>query len=543
MSVLNGEITKITIAPYRGSTTLEADVKMLVEGQEVRRRWKSPHTSRTASERWAREKAKAFLTGRATKEKEPAPNFGEFAARYVEDHVRASRLQPSTAAHMHVSLNHHLIPMFGTLRVDQLADAHVLAVKKLGLAAGTINKILQLMGQALRDAQAEGAHHQRTEDQGARGQPRAPRLLHAGGLRPPRACDRQQPAGPRPRAARGRCGDADRRDRRARVEPGRSGRQQGPRGVLRLERPHRAAEVGQAPLGPDDAAPARPPCRRWGRDGARGAHPQRQSLRERGRAHHKGRRACVAARGPRARRDEAHGPRTLRHTFCSHLAMAGVPVTAIRDLAGHSSVAITQEYMHLAPAAMIGRDRSLRAFMVPRARRRLWRKPGEANPPARKPEQTRTPSLRRRVSLLLDPLDHCIAGQRGRAGPERPLRRHEFPAFNALTGGEIRGCMRHPMTKAYACKAYPLPDQTTLLSLFVTTPVGSDIAMKGLYFVEAQPEKLRWLTIQGCPRSPRPRSRTRATSRSASTSTTTNPSPTRACASAWCSTTRPISSP
>jgi hypothetical protein len=68
MSVLNGEITKLTIAPYRGSTTLEADVKMLVEGQEVRRRWKSPHTSRTPTERWAREKAKSYLTVRATKE-------------------------------------------------------------------------------------------------------------------------------------------------------------------------------------------------------------------------------------------------------------------------------------------------------------------------------------------------------------------------------------------------------------------------------------------------------------------------------------------
>ena len=34
--------------------------------------------------------------------------------------------------------------------------------------------------------------------------------------------------------------------------------------------------------------------------------------------------------------------------------MAGAPVTAIRDLAGHSSVAITQRYMHLAPAAMMG---------------------------------------------------------------------------------------------------------------------------------------------------------------------------------------------
>ena len=47
----------------------------------------------------------------------------------------------------------------------------------------------------------------------------------------------------------------------------------------------------------------------------------------------------------------ACGPHILRHTFCSHLAMAGVPVTMIRDLAGHSSIAITNRYMHLAPAA------------------------------------------------------------------------------------------------------------------------------------------------------------------------------------------------
>ena len=73
----------------------------------------------------------------------------------------------------------------------------------------------------------------------------------------------------------------------------------------------------------------------------------------------------------------------------------------------------------------------------------------------------------------------------------------KFPPYNALPGAEIRGCMQHPQTKAYACKFYPLPQPTTLLDLFTNTPVGSDIAMKGLYFMEAQAEKLKWLTIQG----------------------------------------------
>jgi len=40
---------------------------------------------------------------------------------------------------------------------------------------------------------------------------------------------------------------------------------------------------------------------------------------------------------------------TLRHTFASHLAMAGVPLDVIRDLLGHGSVLITEIYAHLAP--------------------------------------------------------------------------------------------------------------------------------------------------------------------------------------------------
>ena len=40
---------------------------------------------------------------------------------------------------------------------------------------------------------------------------------------------------------------------------------------------------------------------------------------------------------------------TTRHTFCSHLAMAGVPVRAIQEMAGHADITTTMKYMHLAP--------------------------------------------------------------------------------------------------------------------------------------------------------------------------------------------------
>jgi hypothetical protein len=55
-------ITKILVRPYRYKpNTWEADVTLLIQGNEVRRRWKSPMPSRSATERWAREKALGFL--------------------------------------------------------------------------------------------------------------------------------------------------------------------------------------------------------------------------------------------------------------------------------------------------------------------------------------------------------------------------------------------------------------------------------------------------------------------------------------------------
>ncbi len=43
---------------------------------------------------------------------------------------------------------------------------------------------------------------------------------------------------------------------------------------------------------------------------------------------------------------------TLRHTFCSHLAMRGVSAKAIQELAGHTDLKTTQRYMHLAPRVL-----------------------------------------------------------------------------------------------------------------------------------------------------------------------------------------------
>lgn len=43
------------------------------------------------------------------------------------------------------------------------------------------------------------------------------------------------------------------------------------------------------------------------------------------------------------------GMHCLRHTYISHLVMAGVPLRTVQILAGHSTIAVTEKYAHLTP--------------------------------------------------------------------------------------------------------------------------------------------------------------------------------------------------
>jgi len=61
---------------------------------------------------------------------------------------------------------------------------------------------------------------------------------------------------------------------------------------------------------------------------------------------------------------------TLRHTFCSHLAMRGVPIPTIAELAGHKTLQITMRYAHLSPdhkrkAIRVLEDLTTRGEVIP----------------------------------------------------------------------------------------------------------------------------------------------------------------------------------
>lgn len=50
---------------------------------------------------------------------------------------------------------------------------------------------------------------------------------------------------------------------------------------------------------------------------------------------------------------------TLRHTYISHMVMAGVPLRTVQKLAGHSSIVVTERYSHLDPKHLLDAGRAI----------------------------------------------------------------------------------------------------------------------------------------------------------------------------------------
>jgi len=148
-------ITKTIIRPYKGTDQWEADVFMLVNGKEVRRRWRSPMPSKLATERWAREKAKGFLadynaTASRTDQEEEAPPkpaevlmLRDYAVRWIDEYVIANRHSTATVEGRQKCLKTHLLPLLGDMRIDQIGPVEYQKIRQArkGLDVNSVNKI------------------------------------------------------------------------------------------------------------------------------------------------------------------------------------------------------------------------------------------------------------------------------------------------------------------------------------------------------------------------------------------------------------------
>jgi integrase len=332
----------------------EVDLALrLPDGTPIRERVKAPVSGRSAALRWAQEREGQILAQRGRKPRQvpEVPTLGQFKPRFVEGHVKANRLKPSSAQSYEDIFRVHLIPEFGTRRLDEIGNELVQRFKgelvEDELANKTINNVLTALSVTLKRAIDWGVidampcrirllkvnrgelafydfgDYQRLVEAAEALDPRIELLVLLGG-----------DAGLRRGEAIGlewtdvdlrrRAMNVQRSDWDGHVTTPKGGRSRRVPLTLRLAEAlvrHRHLR-GPRVLCHDDGTSI----------GRKAVHEWMEKAQ---------RRAMLPANG---------GFHILRHTFCSHLAMQGATPKAIQELAGHQDLGTTQRYMHLSPA-------------------------------------------------------------------------------------------------------------------------------------------------------------------------------------------------
>jgi integrase len=374
----------VKLRPYR-SGGWEVDIVLtLDDGQTLRRRFKSPVPSKSGSLRWGQERERHFIKHGPDPEQPQRPQrrrpaaadgsnanpvgqterkvttLAAFAPRYIDGYARANREKPSSIDAKEAILRNYLIPAFGDKPLDKLRqeDVQLLKGRMSKLSNKTVNNALTVLNTLLRCA---------VEWEVIRESPVKIRLL---------------------KVTQGRVQFYDFDDFERLVE---AARKTDPRTLLvvllggeaglrrgeimalewtRVDFNRRQLTIDQAEWKGHVGLPKGNKIRMV---------PMTTRLTEALRAHRHLRGSRVLCRddgntatakviqkwlyaAQRRATLPDKGPHTLRHTFCSHLAMRGVPARAIQELAGHVNLTTTQRYMHLSPAAL---DLAIRALEQP----------------------------------------------------------------------------------------------------------------------------------------------------------------------------------
>ena len=317
------------------------DVKVR-RGHEMLRVRRAART-REAGLRLERQIRAEFDAGRRPDQR--APTLAEWSKDLLDVYAKTNN-KPSELERKEGALRLHLLPALGGVRLDRIGVADVERYKAQRLAAKaapkTINNELAVLRRALRVA----------HEWGLVGAPPPIKALRAPSKavsfwtfeESDRLLDATAPAwrpfllvairtGLRLGELLGlRWEDVDLAKRRLVV------RQAIVRGEVTTPKSHRTREV---PLAPSVVAALRELPSRF-RGGLVFCHPGGAPL-ARGQTKWPLWNACRDAGLTRS------GWHRARHTFASHLVMKGVPIRVVQQLLGHSTVAMTERYAHLAP--------------------------------------------------------------------------------------------------------------------------------------------------------------------------------------------------
>ncbi len=358
----------VKVRPYKRGGW-EVDIMLTIPDRpKVRERRRAPVSTKSAAKRWGQERERQLIhqimsldppsdppalpdEPPAPDEPQEVPTLARFIPRYLEEHCRANRLRPATIEQRQTIYRTHLIPAFGRKPLDQITAQDIQRFKadRAHLAPTTLNLMLTLLRCIFNVA------------------------VHWGVINTPPVRITKLREGPRPlkfydfeeldrlvlAAER-----SDNPNHRLTVLLGgeaglRSGEMRAlrwsdvdlKRGTLTVSRslwrneegPPKGGSARTIKLAPRllqalvEQRPRRGPNVLWTRYG---------TVPGRSRPRH------WLTKVQHAAGFSPCGPHILRHTFCSHLAMLGVPPRVIQALAGHQSITTTERYMHLAPHAM-----------------------------------------------------------------------------------------------------------------------------------------------------------------------------------------------
>ena len=112
----------------------EVDIRILLpDGSKLRERREAPVAGKTAALRWAQERERVLLKegkpNRQSLTTKEVPTLKEFAPRFLEAYVKANQHKPSGIAAKEAILRLHLLPRFGTRRLDEITTEDVQRLK------------------------------------------------------------------------------------------------------------------------------------------------------------------------------------------------------------------------------------------------------------------------------------------------------------------------------------------------------------------------------------------------------------------------------
>ncbi len=342
---------RIHVRPYRGGPRWEYDIRITRPGQSpLRERKLSPVPSESGTRRWAEARAQQLLAEAmqpAVPERKPAPILEVFAPRWVDGYARAEKRQKASEIESKESIiRTHLVPWRGQTPIDALTAEDVLELKA-GLADRSLKttaNVMAVLGRMLASAVEWGVIE------------RLPCPIHC--ARPPRRED--HPFYDFEDFERMVSACADPRARLIVLLGAEAGLRMGEIRELRwpdinwrrnLITVARAVwRIDQVGLPKGGRIRRVPMTRRL--SAALRAHRHLNPLvvchPDGSRLSVQTTRSLVSAACRRANVEDC-GIHTLRHTFCSHLAMRGALPREIQELAGHKHIETTMIYMHHSP--------------------------------------------------------------------------------------------------------------------------------------------------------------------------------------------------